>query len=142
MKRNIIFIALIAIFVATTASKCNKETPPKATVTVVDEQGHPLAGVSVKVYSDPSLYNNTYPSVGYYNPDESKLYDIKISDANGQTHHEFKYESIYSVKATYIKSIAHAGTHNADTTFWYGYGALILKNNETYEERVIVRPNS
>ncbi len=141
MKRNLFFIALIAIFIATTASKCNKEDPPKATVTVVDEQGHPLAGVEVKVYSDPTLYSTSYPSVGYYDPDERKLYDVKKTDAQGQTHHDFKYESIYSVKATYIKSIYHPGPH-ADTTFWYGYGALILKNDETYEEKVIVRPPS
>lgn len=139
MKRNIIFIALIAIFVATTASKCNKEKPPKATVTVVDEQGHPIAGVSVKVYSDPSLYNNTYPSVGYYNPDERTLYDTKISDASGQTHHDFKYESIYSVYATILVKTGH---HAYDTLRYIGFGALILKNNETYEERVIIRPNS
>lgn len=134
MCKSLVIIALIAIFVSTTASRCKKETPPKAIVTVVDEEGHPLAGATVKVYSDPTLYSSNYPSVGYFDPDEKILYDIKITDGSGKTTHEFKYESIYSVYAWYKKQISW---NHYDTL--KGYGALILKNNETYEEKIVVR---
>lgn len=137
MNRSIFFIALIVIFIATTASKCRKEKPPKAIVLVVDVDGHPLAGATVKVYSDPTLYSNNYPSVGYYDPDEGKLYDIKTTDASGKSYHEFKYESIYSVYAWYRKQVSW---NHYDTL--KGYGALILKNNEVYEEKIIVRSSS
>ena len=143
MRLSLILICCLFTFVIFSASKCNKEVPPKAVVTVVDEHGNLLAGAKVKVYSDPTYYNNGagYPSVGYYNPDEKTLYDVQISDASGQTSHSFKYESIYSVKVVYIKSILHPGPH-ADTTFWEGGGALILKVNKTYQETVTVFPTN
>lgn len=142
MKNSVILIFGLFAFLALTASKCNKENPPKATITVVDQAGNYISGASVKVYSDPTYYNSIpgqYQNVGYYNPDENTLYDIQISDGVGQTHHSFKYESIYSVKVTYIKQIIHPGP-NADTVFWYGDGALILKVNETYSETVTIYP--
>jgi len=143
MKNSAILLLGLFAFLALTASKCNKENPPKAIVTVVDQEGHYLPGATVKVYSDPTYYNNGqgYPSVGYYNPDEKTLYDIQVTDDAGQTYHSFKYESIYSVKVTYIKQIIHPGPH-ADTIFWYGEGALILKVDKTYPETVTVYPGS
>ncbi len=138
MKTTFIAFICLLFFFTLTATKCNKEDPPKATVTVLDENNNPLAGAQVKVYSDPTYYIHSadYQPVGYYNPDEKQLYDIQYTDGSGQTRHSFKYESIYSVKVTYIKSIAHPGTHNADTTFLYGQGALVLKNNKTYSETI------
>ena len=137
MKTNFITIICLLTFFVFTASKCNKEDPPKALVTVLNENGTPLEGAEVKVYSDPTYYNNGagYPSVGYYNPDEKTLYDIQYTDGSGQTRHSFKYESIYSVKVRYVKSIYHPGP-NADTTFLYGMGALVLKNDKTYSETI------
>ena len=137
MKNTIIATLCLFAFFALTASKCNKENPPKAVVTAVDVDGNLLVGAKVKIYSDPTYYNNGvgYPSVGYYNPDERKLYDVQYTDGNGQTAHSFKYESIYSVKVIYIKSILHPGPH-ADTTFLYGDGALILKTDKTYQETI------
>ncbi len=134
MNKSIIILGLLSLFIIGTASKCKKEKPPKAVVLVVDEQGRPLAGATVKVYSDPTLYSQNYPSVGYVDPDEKKLYDIKTTDASGKTYHDFKYESIYSVYAWYRKQISW---NQYDTL--KGWGALILKNNETYEEKIIVR---
>ncbi len=143
MKYSAILILGLFAFIALTASKCNKETPPKATVTVIDQEGHSISGASVKVYSDPTYYNNGqgYQNVGFYNPDEKTLTDVQISDGAGQTHHSFKYESIYSVKVTYIKSITGHG-QNADTVFWYGDGALILKVNKDYPETITIYPGS
>ncbi|MGQ9847674.1 MAG: hypothetical protein ACUVQP_09275 [Bacteroidales bacterium] len=137
MNKSIVFIALITLFITTTASRCKKETPPKAVVLVVDEEGHPMVGATVKVYSDPTLYSTNYPSVGYVDPDEKKLYDQKITDGSGKAFFEFKYESIFSVYAWYKKQISW---NHYDTL--KGYGALILKNNETYEEKVIVRSSA
>lgn len=138
MKKTIIAVICVLAFFTLTATKCNKENPPKAIVTATDAQGNLLVGAQVKVYSDPTYYNNGagFPSVGYYNPDEKTLYDVQYTDGNGQTNHTFKYESIYSVKVTYIKSIYHPGPH-ADTTFLIGDGALILKNDKTFSETII-----
>lgn len=139
MKFPAIIILGIFTFLALTASKCNKENPPKAVVTVVGQDGKTISGATVKVYSDPTYYNNGqgYQSVGYYNPDEKTLYDIQVSDASGQTHHSFKYESIYSVKVTILKKF---GSHSYDTLRYNGEGALILKNNKTYSETVTLFP--
>ena len=139
MKLSAILILGLFTFLALTASKCNKENPPKAIVTVVDKNGNVIPGATVKVYSDPTYYNNGqgYKPVGYYNPDENTLYDIKTTDAAGQTFHSFKYESIYSVKVTILKKI---GNHSYDTLRYNGEGALILKNDKTYPETVTIYP--
>jgi hypothetical protein len=137
MKNTLITVLCLFAFFALTSTKCNKDNPPKAVVNAVDVQGKPLIGAKVKIYSDPTYYNNGvgYPSVGYYNPDERTLYDVQYTDGNGQSKHSFKYESIYSVKVIYVKSIYHPGPH-ADTTYIIGDGALILKNDKTYSETV------
>lgn len=139
MKNYTILILGLFAFLALTASKCNKENPPKAIVTVVDQDGKAISGATVKVYSDPTYYNNGqgYPSVGYYNPDEKTLYDVQTTDAAGQTYHSFKYESIYSVKVTILQKF---GTHSYDTLRYNGEGALILKVNKTYPETVTIYP--
>jgi len=141
MRNIVLILAGIITFFALSSTKCNKENPPKATVTVIDTAGHYVSGATVKVYSDPTYYNNGqgWPSVGYYNPDEKTLYDTQTSDASGQTHHSFKYESIYSVKVTVLKKI---GTHSYDTLRYNGEGALVLKNNKTYEETVTIYPSN
>jgi len=139
MKQSVLFIFCLFAFIALTASKCNKENPPKAIVTVVDNKEHVVSGATVKVYSDPTFYNNgvEYPSVGYYNPDEKTLYDIQTTDVNGQTSHNFKYESIYSVFVTKLVKFGH---HSYDTLRYSGEGALILKNDETFQETVTIFP--
>jgi len=137
MKTTFIAFICFLVFFALTASKCNKEDPPKAVITALDKDGKPLYNAQVKIYSDPTLYNNgnQYPSVGYYSPDEKTLYDIQYTDGAGQSKHSFKYESIYSVKVKYVKSIYHPGP-NADTTFLVGLGAIVLKNDKTYSETI------
>ncbi|MBI5542185.1 MAG: hypothetical protein HY951_19160 [Bacteroidia bacterium] len=139
MRLSLVLIFSLFAFVTFTASKCNKEDPPKAIITVVDEAGKVVPGATVKVYSDPTYYNNGagYPSVGYYNPDEKTLYDIQTSDGSGQTSHSFKYESIYSVKVTILKKF---GSHTYDTMRYNGAGALILKNDKTYSESITIFP--
>lgn len=138
MKKTVFLFVCLSVFVLMTASKCQKDKPPKALITVYDgETKNVLYGATVKIYSDPTYYNNGvgYQPVGYYDPDERTLYDIKYTDSNGQTEHSFKYESIYSVRVIFIKQITGHGS-NADTTFLYGEGALKLENNKTASETV------
>ncbi len=78
MNKGLLIILAIAVLITTTASKCKKETPPKAVVLVVDEQNRPLAGATVKVYSDPTLYDNNYPPQGYFDPDEKNYMILKL----------------------------------------------------------------
>lgn len=136
MKRRFLIFLVILPAIALMASKCNEDDPPQAIVTVIDEDGDPVAGATVKVFSNPTYYNNGvgYPSVGYYDPDNKVLYDSKITDGNGQTIHEFKYESIYSVEAWYAIKI---NWNTWDTI--RGEGALILKSDETYQETITLR---
>jgi hypothetical protein len=118
---------------------CRKPDPPKAVVTVIfgediyNYQNHiiynkdaPAAGATVIVYSSENS--------GYYDPGDKVLADTAIADGNGQTHHEFKYESIYSVKAW----LRYKYTSSVYDTLW-GEGALILKEDETYPETVRLR---
>ncbi|MCX7954856.1 MAG: hypothetical protein N3A01_06670 [Bacteroidales bacterium] len=133
------FIIVLLFTFLIVGMRCNKEKPPKAIVTVVDTLDKPIAGATVKIYADPKRYQSSdttihYSTVGYFDPDQKQLYDIKTTDNEGKTYHDFKYEAIFYVYAYKLKKIAW---NKYDTL--KGYGALILRNNETYEEKVILR---
>lgn len=138
MRNYFLFIGIFLVFVIL-GMRCNKEKPPKAIVTVVDTLNKPVAGATVRIYADPKRYQSSdttvhYSTVGYFDPDQKQLYDIKITDSEGKTYHEFKYEAIFYVYAYALKKIAW---NKYDTL--KGYGALILRNDETYEEKIILR---
>jgi len=138
MKKVFLFFVMMSL-VLIFGVKCKKEEPPKAIVLVVDTLNKPIAGATVRVYADPKKYKGpdssiVYPTVGYFDPDKKILFDQKKTDNEGKTYHEFKYEAIFYVYAYYPKKIA---TNKYDTL--KGYGALILKANETYEEKIVLR---
>jgi len=144
MKTNVYLIISLFAFAMLISVSCKKDRPPKAVVTVVNAAGSPVMGATVKIYSDPSYYNQIlvsgsdssqlYPSVGYFDPDALILFDTKTTDVSGKTEHEFKYESIYNVRVTLPIKISHVAW---DTL--RGEGALILKMNDTYQETIILR---
>lgn len=115
-------------------SSCNKTKVPKAIINVFngeDGNNSPIEGATVRVYSDPSITDPTHlGSIGYVDPDSLKLEDIQITDELGQTRHEFKYESILHVEAKFA-------VKKNDTLI--GYGALVLKDDETYVETIILK---
>ncbi|HBX53156.1 MAG: hypothetical protein A2275_02705 [Bacteroidetes bacterium RIFOXYA12_FULL_35_11] len=113
------FVAGIQLF------SCKRPAPPKAVVTVVDEENLPVEGATVIVRADSGRV--------IYLKSGMVLQDTAKTDANGQISYEFMYEAIYNVKATKLKT-SNAGVDRSGT------GVLILKEDETYEEKVKIRP--
>ena len=121
------FFVILLIFGATS---CKDPDLPKALVTVVTVSGVAVEGAEVTVYSDPH-HTNEQGNVGYVDPQDTVLIYEAITNAEGQASFEFKYEAIYDVKATYVQESTN------DTL--KGTGVLILENDKTYEEKVIIR---
>ena len=135
MKSKVSVFLVIALLLVSGyfISSCKKPKPPKAIVTVFNGEDNdiPVEGATVKVYSDPSMTDTSHESaVGYVFPDSMKLEVIQVTDEFGQASFEFKYESILHVEAI-------LGISKTDTLI--GYGALILKEDETYSETIIMK---
>lgn len=128
--KHILFIGIFAIGFIVTLNACKDPKPPKATVTVTNVSGTHIANATVKIFSDPNHVNDQ-GNVGYVDPVDTVLIYTSTTDNSGQAFFEFRYESIYNVLATYKPS--------SSTDTLKGTGVLILKNDETYEETVIIR---
>ena len=124
------FISILGMFLILGTTSCKDPKPPKATVTVTSVSGVHLEGAVVTIYSDPHHTNNQ-GNVGYVDPKDTVLTYIATTDASGQASFEFKYEAIYDVSAWYLPESSN------DTL--KGSGILILENDKTYEETVIIR---
>lgn len=105
-------------------SCCKKPTPPKATVKVVDEKGNPVAGAMITIQANEG--NSVYFKDGVKNS------DIAQSDEAGQSRYEFRYEAIYNVKVVKQKDYSNS-------TIKTGTGVLVLKEDKTCEETIIIR---
>ena len=116
---SLLFVSGIQLF------SCKRPAPPKAVITVVDENNVPVEGATVIVRADNGRV--------IYLKNGMVLQDTAKTDANGQVSYEFMYEAIYNVKATKLKT-SNAGVDRSGT------GVLILKEDETYEEKVKIRP--
>lgn len=116
---------------------CKKDHSPKAIVTVLMEDADgvkvPMEGAIVTVFVDPTMYDTTHENYNAYidaHQDSLIRQDQQITDELGQTHHTFHYESILHVQAKYA-------IKKKDTI--YGYGALVLQEDKTYEETIILK---
>lgn len=123
-------IGVLGIFLIIATTSCKDPKPPKAIVTVKSVSGTPLVGATVRIYSDPHHTNNQ-GNVGYVDPVDTVLVFTSATDESGQASFEFKYEAIYDVLAWYLSDSSN------DTL--KGSGVLILENDNTYEETVIIR---
>ena len=127
----LVLVFMIVMVGMITVQSCNKYENPKAVVTVLngEDNNMPLEDVEVRVYSDP--FDSTFLSHdAYIDPDSLIKEDIQISDKMGKTYHEFRFESILHVEAKLVVS---------KTVTLIGYGALVLKNDNTYNETVILK---
>ncbi|GAB4287325.1 MAG: hypothetical protein Kow0068_13130 [Marinilabiliales bacterium] len=132
-KVNFILIVILLVVSGYMISSCKKPKPPKAIVTVYNGEANnvPVEGATVKVFSNPSLTDTSHQSdVGYVFPDSMILEVEGVTDEFGQVSFEFRYESILHVEAK-------LGVNKKDTLI--GYGALILKEDETYSETIIMK---
>lgn len=112
---------------------CKKTYPPKAVIYVKDANGVPVADATIRVFSDPKRYHGTTSNlgnVGYVDPGNNQIEIIQYSDEGGAASFEFKNECILNVSVK-------LGRSRTDTI--RGEGALVLKNNETTTETIILR---
>ena len=130
MKRFYLISVIIGIFGLVLFNSCKKPEPPKATV-LVTKDGVAQAGATVVVRADPNT-STEHGDVGHVRPDlrEDGLNMSSVTDGSGQVSFDFKYEAILRVYAYIVPK--------KNDTIW-GEGALILKEDDTYSETVILR---
>lgn len=134
---NKLFLILtIFTFVVILASSCKDPAPPKATITVIgtDKKGNEVyqEGATVIVKADPDTHDE-HGNVGHVRPDldsDVGLYTKGVTGAGGTVSFDFKYEAILRVYAYTVPK--------KNDTIW-GEGAIILKEDETYNETVYLR---
>ena len=90
---------------------CKKDEPTKAVITVLDTNSFPLAGAFVRVFQDSVI--NQVTGV------QADISDEKISDSNGRTEHEFKWEAFLNIEAVVIRLDTASLPVDSDTTRGY-----------------------
>ncbi len=122
MKNNNKIIIIFLIFGITVFTSCKKPKSPTATITVLNYAKEPVEEAIVTVYS---VEQN-----GHIDPEHKILDTSNVTDENGKVTFEFKYEAILNVKAE--KAISSKISLE-------GEGAIILTEDENYEETIIIR---
>lgn len=90
---------------------CKKDEPTKCVITVLDTNSLPLAGAFVRVFQDSVI--NQVTGV------QADINDEKISDSNGRTEHEFKWEAFLNIEAVAIRLDTASWPIDTDTTRGY-----------------------
>jgi hypothetical protein len=125
---NVAIIIAILAGVALLNYSCQKPTPPKAVVLVVDENNVPIKGARVIVKAANSDSAHT---VVYLLNEAKSVADTSWTDKEGKVFYDFKYESIYKVEVT-------VGTDRDHPFARRGIGILILENDKTIESKIEV----
>lgn len=122
-----IIIAILAGVVSLNYS-CKEPIPPKAVVTVVDENNEAIeeAMVIVKAANSDSAH-----TIVYLLNENKAVADTSWTDKEGKVYYDFKYESIYKVEVT-------VGTDREHPFARRGIGILILENDKTAECKIEV----
>ncbi|MDD2387147.1 MAG: hypothetical protein PHP52_10245 [Bacteroidales bacterium] len=123
---NIVIIAVILTGVVVFNYSCRPEDPPKAVVTVIDEDNKPVEKAQVVVRAANS---ETAHTIVYLLNEAKAVADTQYTDKEGKVFYDFKYESIYKVEVT-------KGTDKTHAFVRRGVGVLILENDKTYETKI------
>lgn len=88
---------LLALFFSATLlvaafGSCKKTSPAEAVITVRDDAGKAVSGAKVVLRQD-SVVNQ---ATGI----QANIYDEKVTDLNGQSKHEFKWEAVLNVEVS------------------------------------------
>ena len=110
IKRLINLGAVVILFMPAFFS-CKKDQPTKAVITVLDTNSLPVAGAHVRVFQDSVI--NQVTGV------QANIDDEKISDSQGRTEHEFKWEAFLNIEATRIRLDTAYMPIDTDTTRGY-----------------------
>jgi hypothetical protein len=136
MKRIYLLLIAILLMISFFNTSCKKTDPPKASITVIgqNEDGQEIyqAGAVVLVKADPNTHDE-HGNTGLVRPDldsDEGLYVKGNTDSGGKVNFDFKYEAILRVYAYIVPK--------KSDTIW-GEGAIILKENEVYNETVYLR---
>ena len=123
---NFIVFAFIGLGVITLSS-CPDPEKPIANISVVKKNESnvniPIEGATVRVHP-------TAPDCNW-----AIIDTIQYTDASGQVHFEFEYEMILDVEAEKQFSVD-------PPVYFSGVGILILKEDETYSETIILSVES
>jgi hypothetical protein len=110
IKRLFNLGAVVILFIPAFFS-CKKDGPTKAVITVLDTNSLPLAGAHVRVFQDSVVSQVTHV--------QANINDEKISDSQGRTEHEFKWEAFLNIEATIIRLDTAYMPVDTDTTRGY-----------------------
>lgn len=93
--KTITVVAVLFLSLNFFTTSCKKTSPANATITVVDSLNKPIKGAKVVLRQD----SVTNAGTGV----KADIYDEKITDIYGNTHHSFKWEAVLNVEVTYGK---------------------------------------
>src|SRR5262245_39145003 len=93
IKRLLNAGALVLLFMPAFFS-CKKDEPTKAVITVLNANSTPVAGAHVRVFQDSVV--NQVTGV------QANINDEKVSDSQGRTEHEFKWEAFLNIEAVRV----------------------------------------
>lgn len=110
-------LVLVAFSALVSLPSCKKTKPCEAIVTVYDTLGYPVQGAKVVLRQDSVVSQQTGV--------QADIYDEKITDFDGRTLHEFKWEAVLVLEAT-------KGNLNARDY-------IILKQSETVNKEITIR---
>ena|SRR5688572_17193400 len=123
IKRLFNIGAVVILFMPAFFS-CKKDEPTKAVITVLDTNSFPLGGAFVRVFQDSVI--NQVTGV------QANINDEKISDSQGRTEHEFKWEAFLNIEAVAIRLDTASLPVDTDTTRGY----IRLEYQKTVEATV------
>lgn len=123
IKRLFFLGGLVILFMPAFFS-CKKDEPTKAVITVQDSGGYPVEGARVRVFQDSVV--NQVTGV------KANVSDEKISDSNGRTEHEFKWEAFLNIEAIRVRIDTPMWPVDTDTARGY----IRLEYQKTVETTV------
>jgi len=110
---------------------CQKDDPPKATVTVVDNTGAAVTSAKVTVKVG---YSNTDPKYAntYVDPNTGLREIVEYTSSTGTASFDFVRPAVLTAYAEYTTE------YNGNTIVYTGKGILVLDEGKTFEKTIIV----
>lgn len=109
-----VFAILFCVFFAMSIfASCGRGDDPRAEITILDVNDRPIPGATVEIFA---------PSTNLIRE------DIRYTDKDGKTYHEFKFEGTFDVKAFISTFSIYRNLR--------GTGEIILSRDEVYRTTI------